>query len=105
MGLIYSTNKNLSFDQGKQESQTRAPQHQLLEVKLEKKGRGGKTAIIIAGFVGTTDDLKTLSKYLKTQCGVGGSEKDGEIIIQGDVREKVMTLLQAKGYKVKRVGG
>lgn len=104
MGLVYSTNKNTSIGVSKKEVQTPAAQDQLLRVMLEKKGRGGKTAVIVDGFVGTPEDLKGLSKFLKTSCGVGGAEKEGQIIIQGDVRDKVMDLLQQKGYKVKRVG-
>ncbi len=104
MGIVYSTNPNFSFDE-QDDHETLAPNEQELKVLIEKKGRGGKTAVIIQGFVGKHADLKDLSKYLKVQCGVGGSEKDGEIIIQGDVRDKVIALLQKKGYKTKRVGG
>ncbi len=104
-GIVYSTNSNYVFNDDNEEDETLEPQQQNLEAKLEKKGRGGKTAVIIAGFVGSKDDLKELGKFLKTQCGVGGNVKNGEIIIQGDVRDKIMKLLKDKGYKVKRVGG
>ena len=78
---------------------------QLLEAHFSNKGRGGKTVTVIKGFEGTLEELKALGKYLKTQCGVGGSVKDFEIIIQGNMRDKIMQLLQDKGHIVKRVGG
>lgn len=80
------------------------PKNQNLEVWIDKH-RAGKTAVIIKGFIGNNDDLKSLSKMLKTKCGVGGSTKKGEIIIQGDVRDKIMDILKDEGYKFKRVGG
>ena len=78
---------------------------QHLEAHFSNKGRGGKTVTIIKGFEGSNEELKALEKYLKTQCGVGGSVKDFEIIIQGNMRDKIMHLLQDKGHIVKRVGG
>lgn len=78
---------------------------QLLEVHLEKKGRGGKTAVIIKGFEGSDEALKDLAKAVKGHCATGGSVKDGEIIIQGDMRPKILDYLQKQGYKTKRVGG
>ena len=103
-GFVYSTNDN--FEPGEEhEMETVAPGDQQLEAHLEKKGRGGKTAVIIKGFEGPEDDLKDLAKALKNHCATGGSVKDGEIIIQGNSRDKAMDFLKGKGYRVKRVGG
>jgi translation initiation factor 1 len=104
-GMVYSTNPNYrpeTDDTGSNE--TAAPGQQDLRVWLEKNHRGGKTATVIKGFVGSTDDLEALGKTLKTKCGTGGSAKDGEIIIQGDHREKIMTILSQLGYKAKKAG-
>lgn len=103
-GFVFSTNKDFDFDTNGEQEETPDPKDQLLEAHLDKKNRGGKVATVIKGFIGTTDDLKTLGKELKTLCGVGGSAKDGEIIIQGNFRDKIMEYLKSKGYKVKRVG-
>lgn len=105
-GLVYSTGDSVSNEE--QEStarETPAPKDQRLEAHFSNKGRGGKTVTVIKGFEGKEEDLIELGKSLKKKCGVGGSVKDWEIIIQGDVREKVMQLLKEEGYKVKRVGG
>lgn len=104
-GFVFSTNKDFDLNQNTEEESTLKPQEQLLEAHLDKKNRGGKIATVIKGYVGTADDLKTLAKELKTLCGVGGSAKDGEIIIQGNFRDKIIDFLKNKGYKVKRVGG
>lgn len=80
-----------------------AKQH--FEAHFSNKGRGGKTVTVIKGFEGDSDELKTLAKKIKQHCSVGGSVKDNEIIIQGNVREKVMEFLQNEGHQVKRVGG
>ncbi|WHT40937.1 translation initiation factor [Myroides sp. mNGS23_01] len=103
-GFVFSTNKDFEFSQ-EEVIDTLSPNEQRLEAHLDKKNRGGKVATIIKGFEGNEEDLKTLAKDLKTLCGVGGSAKDGEIIIQGNFRDKIMEYLQKKGYKVKRVGG
>lgn len=103
-GFVFSTNKDFEFE--KEETQeTLLNSEQRLEAHLDKKNRGGKVATVIKGYEGTDDDLKALAKQLKTLCGVGGSAKDGEIIIQGNFRDKIMDWLTKEGYKVKRVGG
>ncbi|MCM8570088.1 translation initiation factor [Gramella jeungdoensis] len=106
-GFVFSTNED--FDDSEyadEESQEPLPPgEQELEAHFSNKGRGGKTVTIIKGFQGPEEDLIALGKMLKKKCGVGGSTKDGEIIIQGDHRDKIMQLLKKEGYKVKRVGG
>lgn len=103
-GLIYSTNKNLDLDQSQDDIETLEPKLQDLRVWLEKNHRGGKTASVIKGFVGKTEDLEALAKVLKNKCGTGGSAKDGEIIIQGDHREKILGILLSMNYKAKKAG-
>lgn len=104
--VVYSTNQNFGYSyDDDQEEETLAPSEQKLRVLIDRKQRKGKSVTLIEGFVGTADDLKDLGKMLKSKCGVGGSAKDGEIIIQGEMRDKVMDLLKADGYNVKRVGG
>ena len=103
-GMIYSTNPNFEFEYDNEEMDTLENNQQNLKVCIDKH-RAGKIAVILKGFVGNTDDLKALSKILKARCGVGGSTKNGEIIIQGDIREKVMDILAKEGYNYKRVGG
>lgn len=104
-GFVFSTNDDFDGNGPKETEETLAPADQQLEAHFSSKGRGGKTVTIIKGFEGTNDDLVILGKKLKKKCGVGGSAKDGEIIIQGDDREKIMELLRKDGYNVKRVGG
>ena len=101
---VYSTNPNFEYDEDNHEDITLEPSDQLLEVWIDKH-RAGKTAIIIKGYVGNLSEIKTLSKKLKTKCGVGGSIKNGAIIIQGNVRDKIMDILKQDGYRYKRVGG
>ena len=103
-GVIYSTNPDFEYQYENQGMKTLTNTNQHLKVCIDKH-RAGKIAVIIKDFVGTNDDLKALSKMLKTKCGVGGSAKNGEIIIQGDVRDKVMEILKAEGYNYRRVGG
>lgn len=103
-GFVFSTNDD--FDLNPQDDQeTLAPSEQYLDALFSNKGRGGKTVTIIRGFEGSVEDLKALGKLLKTKCGVGGSVKDGEIIIQGKYRDKIMIILKELGYNVKRIGG
>lgn len=106
VGVVYSTNQGFDYDfDDENEEETLPPGEQTLYVWIDKNGRKGKVATIVKNFVGTEEDLKDLGKTLKQKCGVGGSAKDGEIIIQGDVRDKVLQILQAAGYKTKRAGG
>ncbi|SKB32536.1 translation initiation factor 1 [Salegentibacter holothuriorum] len=104
-GFVFSTNDDFDGNEQEETNETLAPKDQYLEAHFSNKGRGGKTVTIIKGFEGSNDDLVVLGKKLKKKCGVGGSAKDGEIIIQGDDREKIMELLRKDGYNVKRVGG
>jgi translation initiation factor 1 len=103
-GMVYSTNPNYKPEAPDEPTESLPPTQQDLRVWLEKNHRGGKTATVIKGFVGSDDDLEALGKTLKTKCGTGGSAKDGEIIIQGDHREKIMTILSQLGYKAKKAG-
>ncbi len=105
-GLVYSTkDTNVDSDENHPNEKALEPSSQSLEAHFSNKGRGGKIVTVIKGFEGSETDLKQLGKRLKNKCGVGGSVKDGEIIIQGNNRDKIMKLLQNEGYKVKRVGG
>jgi translation initiation factor 1 len=104
-GVVYSTAENFQYETRKAyEPATLAPQQQQLKVLLDKSGRAGKTVTLVTGFVGKAEDLEMLGKALKGKCGVGGSVKEGEILLQGDQREKLVSLLTKDGYKVKRIG-
>jgi translation initiation factor 1 len=105
-GVVYSTSSDFDFQyKPGDETDTLPPQQQQLYVSLDRSNRAGKQVTLVQGFVGKTADLEVLTKLLKNKCGVGGSAKDGEIIIQGDVREKVIVVLEKEGYKYKRKGG
>ena len=105
-GFVFSTNENEDFSSHNTDETTALePSEQLLEAHFSNKGRGGKVVTVIKGFEGSDEALKELGKLLKRKCGVGGSTKDGEIIIQGKIRDKIIKILQTEGYKVKRVGG
>ena len=104
--IVYSTNDDFQFDYDDDEQlETLPPSKQTLKVSLDKKARKGKTVTLIDGFIGSDEELKNLGKILKSKCGVGGSVKEGQIFIQGEVRDKVMDILKEKEYQVKRVGG
>ena len=106
INIVYSTNPDFRYEYDQPEEQeTLPPAKQDLRVMLDRKNRAGKTVTLITGFTGTNDDLIALSKELKSKCGVGGSAKDGEIMVQGDFRDKIVQLLLQKGYKVKKSGG
>lgn len=99
LNVVYSTNPDFSYENTEiEETETTDKNKQKLRVSIEKKGRGGKTVTLVNGFIGTEDDLKELGKMLKTKCGVGGSVKDGEIIIQGEFKQRVIDLLKTEGY-------
>ena len=102
--IVYSTNPDFEYEYEDNEINTLNAKEQHLKVCIERH-RAGKVVVIIKGFVGNNKDLKNLSKMLKTKCGVGGTAKNGEIIIQGDIREKVVDILEKEGYNYKRVGG
>jgi len=102
--IVYSTNPDFQYQYDvPEEQETLPPTQQNLRVMLDRKNRSGKSVTLVTGFVGTKDDLADLAKELKSKCGVGGSAKDGEILVQGDFREKILQLLLQKGYKVKKV--
>ena len=104
-GIVYSTRDDFKYAYQQDETETTLPaQQQNLKVQLDKSMRAGKQVTLVTGFTGKTGDIETLGKLLKTKCGVGGSVKDREIIIQGDHRDKIVQILIKEGYKAKRVG-
>lgn len=103
--MVYSTNPDFQYQTDEQpEATTLPPEQQNLRVWLDRKHRGGKVVTLVKGFVGSESDLAELGRMLKSKCGVGGSAKDGEIIVQGDHRDRVVELLLAAGYKCKKAG-
>ena len=99
LGMVYSTNPDFQFvTDDEPEAETLPKNQQRLRVRIEKNGRGGKTATIISGFIGSETDLKELGKWLKGRLGVGGSAKDDEVLVQGDFKQRVIDLLKADGY-------
>lgn len=103
LGVVYSTNPDFNYSEEETaETATLEPSRQKLIVTIDRSGRAGKQVTLVKGFVGTQEDLAALGKALKVKCGVGGTAKDGEITIQGDLREKVTTLLCTMGYKARR---
>ncbi len=105
-GFVFSTNKKEDFSTFKnEENESVDSKDQYLEAHFSNKGRGGKTVTVVTGFMGSDEDRKTLAKLLKTKCGVGGSVKNEEIIIQGNYRDKIIQILKNEGYQVKRIGG
>ncbi len=103
LGVVYSTNPDYAYETSAvEEAETLPPERQKLLVGIDRRNRGGKQVTLVSGFVGREEDLSALAKTLKTRCGVGGAAKDGEILIQGDFRDRVLQLLLAMGYKAKR---
>ena len=104
LGVVYSTNPDYQYQtaQDAPEADTLPPEKQRLIVRIDRRQRAGKQVTLVEGFVGRSEDLAALAKTLKTRCGVGGTAKDGEITIQGDLRDKLVTLLTGMGYLAKR---
>lgn len=106
LGMVYSTDPDFKYNTAEEpEEETLPPGKQDLRIWLDRKGRAGKQATIVRGFRGSSDDLHELAAMLKSRCGTGGSAKEGEIIIQGDFRDRIVAILAEAGYKVKKAGG
>ncbi len=104
LNVVYSTNPDFKYEkEGEEEQDTLPKEKQALRISLDKRNRKGKAVTLITGFIGTTEDMEALGKLLKVKCGVGGSAKDCEIIIQGDFRNKILELLQKEGYAKARI--
>ncbi len=105
LGMVYSTNPDFKYETGEEpEAETLAPPRQDLRVWLDRKQRAGKVVTLVKGFVGRDEDLQSLARLLKTKCGVGGAAKDGEILIQGDHRDRIVEILTRSGYRCKKAG-
>jgi len=105
-GIVYSTDPDFVFERDEGQDEITLPVHQQnLRIRIESKGRKGKTVTVVEGFSGTEDDLAQLARDLKVRCGTGGSAKDMLIILQGDFREKALSWLLECGYKAKKAGG
>ncbi len=106
LNVVYSTNPNFNYEFDEEETIETLPKNQQkLYVSIDRKQRGGKEVTLVEGFVGSDEDLKDLGKLLKSKCGVGGTAKDNEILIQGNFRDKVFDMLTKEGYQVKKKGG
>ncbi|MFN5911601.1 MAG: translation initiation factor [Bacteroidota bacterium] len=106
LNIVYSTNPDFQFEFEEDESPTTLPKvQQKLYVSIDRKQRGGKEVTLVEGFIGSEEDLKELGKLLKSKCGVGGTVKDNEILVQGNFKDKIFDLLLKEGYGVKKKGG
>jgi len=105
LGIVYSTDPAFNYEQEEEVVEDIAKDRQQLRVSLDRKQRKGKEVTLVTGFIGTTETLETLGKMLKTKCGVGGSVKNGEIILQGDFKTKVLDLLKQEGYSKTKIAG
>lgn len=106
VGIVYSTNPDFQYQfDSEPEQATLPPNQQSLRVVFDRKQRGGKTVTLVTGFTGNDGDLEDLGKMLKSKCGVGGTVKDGEILIQGNFCDRIIEILSKQGYKVKKSGG